>query len=314
MSFQSRFEEIDAILMEGALAERLKREYSIALDSPVAIAGLIYDQPSRQAIVNIYHQYIRISERYHLPLMITTPTRRANIERIRQTHFNEAIIRDNVAFFRSITKGCKTPVYVGGLMGCKGDPYKVDIVLSESEAFRFHHWQASLFREAGADFLFAGIMPALPEAIGMAKAMEASGLPYMVSFLLRNTGHLLDGSTLHEAISAIDSSTIRKPLCYVTNCIHPVNLKKVLALPANQTSLVKNRFLGIQANASPLSPEELDDAPHLKTSDARDLAEAISELSRFCTLKILGGCCGTDHSHLEEIAKILSRMRRTCFS
>jgi len=307
INFESCFEIASGILMEGALAERLKREHQIVFDQHIAMAGLIYKQDAKRAIVNIYNQYIGTAEKYHLPLMITTPTRRANSERIQQTEFSEGIIKDNVEFFRSMVDGSKTPIYVGGLMGCKGDPYKVDIVLSENEAFLFHHWQASLFREAGADFLFAGIMPALPEAIGMARAMERTGLPYIMSFLLRNTGHLLDGSTLHEAISAIESKTIRRPLCYMTNCIHPVNLRQALSVPVNQTLLVKKRFLGIQANACSLSPEELDEADNLKTTDTNNLGEAISELSKYCTLKILGGCCGTDHSHLEEIAKILNQ-------
>lgn len=59
----------------------------------------------------------------------------------------------------------------------------------------------------------------------------------------------------------------------MTNCVHPVNVGKALAWEFNQTELVRNRFKGIQANASHLTPEELD-----------------------C-------CCGTDERHIEELAK-----------
>ena len=41
----------------------------------------------------------------------------------------------------------------------------------EKEALEFHRWLAECFHKAGADFLYAGIMPTLPEAAGMAQAM-----------------------------------------------------------------------------------------------------------------------------------------------
>ena len=53
-----------------------------------------------------------------------------------------------------------------------------------------------------------------------------------------------------------------------------------------------------------LSYKELDGANHLHTSSATDLSEAILKLKSDCHLKIFGGCCGTDSSHMEKIAKI----------
>lgn len=53
-----------------------------------------------------------------------------------------------------------------------------------------------MFLEAKVDFLYAGIMPALVEAIGMARAMENTGLPYIISFMIRSDGKLIDGTTI----------------------------------------------------------------------------------------------------------------------
>jgi S-methylmethionine-dependent homocysteine/selenocysteine methylase len=148
-------------------------------------------------------------------------------------------------------------------------------------------------------------MPALSEAIGMAKAMESTGLPYIISFMIRNNGTLIDGTIIHNAISSIDNSTSKKPLCYMTNCVHPIVLRKALSYSFNETQLVKERFRGIQANSSPLSPEELDNCWDLKSSDSVSLACDIMELYKYFTPKIFGGCCGTDNNHMEEIAKRL---------
>ena len=306
MDFQSCYNNSSFILMEGALGERLKREYDIPFDEVIALAGHIYNEKSKQALKELFHQYIKISQHYHLPIMLTTPTRRANKERVAQSKYNKSIIYDNVSFLREIKQDFPSDVYIGGLMGCKGDAYKATDVLSEKEAFEFHSWQSSLFTEAKADFLYAGIMPALSEAIGMASAMENTGLPYIISFMIRNDGKLIDGTTIHEAIRAIDNVTNRKPLCYMTNCVHPKVVAKALSQTYNQTSIVKTRFKGIQANTSPLSPEELDNCCDLKTSNADNLANDMVKLYKDFNLKIFGGCCGTDGTHMNEIAKKLS--------
>jgi S-methylmethionine-dependent homocysteine/selenocysteine methylase len=294
--------------MEGALGERLKREYDIPYDEIVALAGHIYNEKARQALRELFNQYVRISEHYHFPIMITTPTRRANKERVSQSKYNKSIIYDNVSFLHKIKKDFLSDVYIGGLMGCKGDAYKANEVLSESEALEFHSWQASLFAEAQVDFLYAGIMPALLEAIGMAKAMENTGLPYIISFMIRDNGKLIDGTTIHEAIAAIDRSTHRKPLCYMTNCVHPTVVFKALSQDYNKTPLVKERFKGIQANTSPLPPEELDNSRDLITTDAYSFATDILKLYENFNLKIFGGCCGTDDSHMNETARMLKEI------
>lgn len=307
MDFQTCFNTSSAILMEGALGERLKREYNILFDDKVAMAGLVYNTKSRQAMQNIFGEYVKIAEKYNLPFIAMTPTRRANKERVMQSKFTEKIIEDNVHFLQQIKKSTNIKMFIGGLMGCKGDAYKASEILSVEEAKEFHSWQAMLFKNAGVDFLFAGIMPALTEAIGMAKAMENTKLPYIISFMIRDDGKLIDGTTIHDAILSIDNETVQKPICYMTNCVHPIVLKKALSFTFNETQLVKKRFCGIQANTSPLSPEDLDNCCELKASDSTSLATDMMELYQYFTPKIFGGCCGTDNTHMEEIAKRLKR-------
>ncbi|WP_297417903.1 homocysteine S-methyltransferase family protein [Clostridium sp.] len=257
---------------------------------------------------SIFKQYLKIAEKYKLPFIATTPTRRANKERVIQSKFNERIIRDNVQFLQGIKRDANVNMFVGGLMGCRGDAYKATDILSVEDAQEFHSWQVNLFKEAGVDFLFAGIMPALFETIGMAKAMENANLPYIISFMIRNDGRLIDGTTINDAILSIDNATLQKPICYMVNCVHPIILKQALSYPFNKTRLVKERFHGIQANTSPLSPEELDNSTDLKSSDSISLASDMMDLYDYFIPKILGGCCGTDNTHIEEIAKRLDQI------
>ena len=67
----------------------------------------------------------------------------------------------------------------------------------------------------------------------------------------------------------------------------------------------QNCFLGIQANTSPLSYEELDGSKDLKCSDPELLAKEMVRLKEKKNLKIFGGCCGTERSHMEAIAQQL---------
>ncbi|MFT8352122.1 homocysteine S-methyltransferase family protein [Clostridium saccharoperbutylacetonicum] len=307
MNFEICFNKSSTILMEGALGERLKREYNIMFEDKVAMTNLIYDDKSRQAMKTIFQEYVKIAEKYSLPFIATTPTRRANKERVFQSNLNEKIIEDNVRFLQEIKKNTSTNMFVGGLMGCKGDAYKATEILSIEEAQEFHSWQANLFKNSGVDFLYAGIMPALSEAIGMAKAMESTGLPYIISFMIRNNEKLIDGTTINNAILNIDEATVHKPIGYMTNCIHPAVLGKALSASFNKTKLVKDRFCGIQANTSPLSPEELDNCSDLKSSDSVSLAVEMMKLEQYFTPKIFGGCCGTDNTHMEEIAKRIKK-------
>jgi S-methylmethionine-dependent homocysteine/selenocysteine methylase len=306
MDFEKCYTESPAILMEGAVAERIKHEFAIKISDKIALADLVYKKSSTHALTEIYTQYLHIAEKHQLPLIVTTPTRRANRIHVAESGYDEKIIYENVAFLKKIQKSAKTEMFTGGLMGCKGDAYKATEILSVKEAYNFHKWQADLFRQADADFLFAGIMPALTEAVGMAQAMESTDMPYIISFMIRKNGKLIDGTTINDAIKEIDSATCRKPICYMANCVHPLVLREALLYTFNQTELVKQRFHGIQANTSVLSPEELDNSKELVTSGSMEWANDMMKLSGIINIKIYGGCCGTDNSHIEEIAKRIS--------
>lgn len=103
MNFKDCIDSYPFILMEGALGERLKREFDLDISGTVAMADLVYQQKGRLALETLWNEYIDIAYRYQLPFLATTPTRRANKERIYMAGYNESIIADNVDFLRSTT-------------------------------------------------------------------------------------------------------------------------------------------------------------------------------------------------------------------
>jgi homocysteine S-methyltransferase len=63
------------------------------------------------------------------------------------------------------------------------------------------------------------------------------------------------------------------------------------------------RVRGIRANASRKSHAELDNSTELDAGDPQELGRQYADLMRrFPQLNVVGGCCGTDHRHIESIA------------
>ncbi len=135
--------------------------------------------------------------------------------------------------------------------------------------------------------------------------MQSTGLPYIISFTIKSDGRLIDDTPITDAITVIDSATERKPLCYMTNCVHPNIVLNSLSQPFNVNETVRQRFLGIQANTSELSYDKLDNSAELRCSDPESFAHDVIKLNCFHKMKIIGGCCGTDNRHMECIAGLL---------
>ena len=86
----------------------------------------------------------------------------------------------------------------------------------------------------------------------------------------------------------------------MVNCAHPTHFAHLFTDAAPWTS----RIGGLRANASSLSHAELDEALELDRGDPGDLAAAYLELRGILpALHVVGGCCGTDHHHVEAIAR-----------
>ncbi len=305
MSLKEALEQYPLILTEGAVIERLKREFHYPLDELLSNAPMIYNAEGKILLENIYKEYIDIANSSNLPIMLLTPTWRANKDRTHQAHVDlKNINTDAFEFMDGIRKSygsMSETIFIGGLTGCKGDAYKPEEALSEEESYYFHKEQMEILSNAGVDFLFASTLPALSEAKGIAKAMSQTTVGYIISFIIRENGNLLDGTSMTEAIRIIDNSVSIPPLCYLTNCIHPDILHNSLLHLKDEGNILKKRLFGIQANASRKSPEELDALIELDADLPADWAKGMVDLNKKYNLKILGGCCGTNAKFISSI-------------
>ena len=301
------------ILGEGAVIERLRRAPGIQLDEHVVNSALIYEPAGHAALAAIYRQYLEIGQRYRLPLLLSTPTWRAGRERIAAAGLSDRDVNgDNSRFLADLRDNYgdyAQQVAICGLMSCRGDAYKPAEAMSAEAAAEFHAWQAQALAAAGVDFLLAATLPALSEAIGLAQAQAATGLPYLISFVTRPSGTLLDGTPLKTAIATIDAAVTPSPLAYLINCTHASIFRSALLHEDNSSPLVRQRIIGLLANTAALSPEELDESCELHEEAPEVFGSSVAALRDELGMKILGGCCGTDDRHIEQLARQLADSR-----
>jgi S-methylmethionine-dependent homocysteine/selenocysteine methylase len=200
-----------------------------------------------------------------------------------------------------LREGCesaRSPMVISGCVGPRGDGYNPGHLMSADEAEAYHAVQVRTFAESEADLVTAVTMTNVEEAIGVTRAAAQAGMPVAISFTLETDGRLPTGETLKEAVAAVDEATGGAPLYYMINCAHPTHFADVLA--TGEPWLMRLR--GLRANASKRSHEELDAAPDLDAGDPAELGADYRKLLRLVPhVNILGGCCGTDHRHVEAI-------------
>jgi homocysteine S-methyltransferase len=309
MTFKEAVNFYPNIITEGSVIERLKREFNYPLDKLLSNSLMIYSEEGKILLAKIYREYLDIAFKSDLPIMILTPTWRANKERVNKLNLElKSINTDAFNFVNEVKttyKNFSDKIFIGGLTGCKGDAYKPEEALNEADAVSFHKEQMQILADAGVDFLFASTLPALSEAKGIAEAMSRTGKDYVLSFVIREDGKLLDGTLLTKAIGIIDNYVSVPPLFYLTNCIHPDVLHNSLLNLKDENKILEKRLFGIQANASDKSPEELDNLTELHADSPANWAKSMVDLNKKYNLKILGGCCGTDAKFISSIVELI---------
>ncbi len=277
------------------------------LDLPFfAVFPLLQDPAKRALLVRYYKRYIDIARATGTGFILESPTWRASADWGAKLGYSSADVAalnaeaiDLMQELRQAHETAAMPMVVSGCIGPRGDGYVAGEVMSEDAAEAYHALQVTAFAEAGADMVTAITMTNAPEAIGIVRAATRSAMPVVLSFTLETDGRLPTGQTLGEAIGLIDEVTSNGPAYYMINCAHPTHFEGVLGSGQPWTKRVR----GLRANASRRSHQELNDAPDLDAGDPVELGGQYRDLVRsHPQMNVLGGCCGTDHRHVESIA------------
>jgi homocysteine S-methyltransferase len=210
--------------------------------------------------------------------------------------------RDSIAFVAELRDELEQaePMVISGCVGPRDDGYNPSSLMSEDEAEDYHRTQIATFSETDADLVSALTLTNTSEAIGIVRAAQSCSMPVAISFTVETDGTLPSGTGLGEAIERVDEATDVGAAYFMINCAHPTHFAATLEDDADWAQ----RIRGLRANSSHKSHAELDEADELDAGDPVQLGQEYAQLrTRFPQITLLGGCCGTDERHIQQIAQ-----------
>ncbi|MFA3921038.1 homocysteine S-methyltransferase family protein [Ruegeria hyattellae] len=293
-------------LSDGGLETHLI--FNEGYDLPMFAAfTLLQEEAGRQALDRYMRRFAKIALRDGRGLILDTPTWRASarwakdieisVDTLARLHC-EAVER--LHDLRTELETPASPFVVNGVIGPQDDGYNPQTFMNRNVAQIYHGQQVDWFAALDVDMVSAITMTYADEAIGITNACADVQIPVVISFTVETDGRLPSGQRLGEAIEQVDAEAVLAPAYYMINCAHPDHFADVLT--GNPAWL--SRVMGIRANASRMSHEELDAAEELDEGNPQELGGHYRQLAGILpNLTVMGGCCGTDHRHIDEISK-----------
>lgn len=258
------------------------------------------------ALDRYFRTYAEIAKRFSAGLVLESATWRANPDWATRLGYSaEALAAANRAAIelleriRADYEDGDTTVVISACLGPRGDGYVPGALMSADQARDYHLAQMEVFAHTAADMASAITMNYANEAIGIARAAELMHMPVAISFTVETDGRLPTGQSLRSAITEVDEATDAYPSYYMINCAHPTHFEHAL----DDGGAWLDRIHGLRANASRKSHAELNESVDLDIGDPAELGAEYATLTRrMPSLNVMGGCCGTDHRHVESIA------------
>ena len=285
------------VVTDGGLETDLIYHHDVDLPDFAAFP-LVDDERGRRLLVRYYREYVDIAEQAGVALQLETPTWRASRDWGDRLGYSASelrrVNRDAVRLLERLRGEVDVESsLISGCLGPRGDGYVAGDAIDPDDAAAYHAPQIEAFADAGADLITVLTLTGTGEAVGVVRAARAAGLPVAVSFTVEMDGRLPDGTALSSAITEVDTEA--RPDYFMVNCAHPDHVAPGLA----DDGAWRSRIVGLRANASTLSHEELDAATELDEGDPNRLADAQNALRpQLPNLALVGGCCGTDARHV----------------
>ncbi len=276
-------------------------------DLPCFSAAVLLDTEHGHADLTAYFErFIGIAKSTGRGFILDAPTWRASAawagplgQSLKEVMETNARAVSFVSNLRDKHETDDCPILINGLVGPAGDAYAPDAAIATQDALLIHAPQVHALGKAGVDMISAMTLTHVQEAIGIVEAAKEIDIPVVIAFTLETNGCLPSGQPLGEAIAEVDAATRNGPLYYMINCAHPDHFRHVL----DTSEAWSLRIGGIRSNASRQSHAELDAAEVLDDGDPVELGHLSAELLlRLPNIRVLGGCCGTDHRHVSCIA------------
>src|SRR6476469_247137 len=205
------------------------------VDLPHFAAFVLLDSPEgRQKLQKYYEAYLAVARARGVGFVLDSPPWRANPDWADKLGYDAAALKAinlrAIAFLEQLRADWEAPglvCIISGAIGPRGDGYKAGN-MDAAEAQAYHEAQIAAFVEGGADMVTAYTLTSIDEAIGIARAAKAHGIPAVISFTVETNVRLFNGQTLREAIETVYRATQSAPEYFMINCAHPTHLQGAL--------------------------------------------------------------------------------------
>ncbi len=296
----------DLFLTDGGIETTLIFLEGLELPDFAAF-DLLKTADGEAALLEYFRTYAKIARQHGVGIVLEAATWRASRDWGTRLGYTDGALADAnrkaiklLAKVRKEFERDKIKMVISGCIGPRGDGYVPGETMSENDAEKYHQQQIAVFADTAAHLVTAITMNYVEEAIGIVRAARRTGMPVVISFTVETDGNLPTGQPLSEAIEQVDATTEQAPAYYMLNCAHPTHFEHVLATDEHWTG----RIRGLRANASTKSHAELEEATELDAGNPTELGQQYARIKTVLpNLNVVGGCCGTDHRHIDEIVK-----------
>ncbi len=286
--FQERLLCGHPLLLDGPIGTELARR-GVSIDGPAwSAAALLTDL---DAIRAIHRDYVACGA--ELLTANTFRTHARSLERIGRSRQAGEMTRLAVEIARG---EAGETTYVAGSQAPLEDCYRADLTPSDRDLRREHQQMAEHLASAGVDVILAEAHPTMREAVAVAQAARAVGMPVMVSFVCGRDGRLLSGESL---IVAAEAALAYDPLAIMVNCVPA----EAAASAVNELLSVAGRTpVGVYANVG-----WSDDEGRWTNTDSLQPAVYADQAATWLSsgARLVGGCCGTTPGHIAALRRLI---------
>lgn len=224
----------------------------------------------------------------------TTPRTFDKVGRAQDAHLALKRAVDSAKEARSLVTD--RPVFIAGSFAPLEDCYEPDLVPDDESLKREHTELAQWLAAEGVDCLLAETINSKREAVAMARAASATGLPFIISFVVNPDGSLFDGTALSEVVAATDLPG---------RCAVSINCRPIDIIDSAFDALMSaapDQIWGVYPNGI---GHPHDDEGWIFENNPDSIGKFTDYILQWRSkgARILGGCCGTTPDYIAALAK-----------
>jgi S-methylmethionine-dependent homocysteine/selenocysteine methylase len=286
------------LVLDGAMGTELERRRMV-LVSPLWSATALINKP--QVVLTIHRDYVAAGA--DIVVANTFRTNVRTLQRVGATAEGADLNELAVALARqaAVRATGRTPpvrpVLVAASIGPVEDCYHPERVPPDSDLQAEHGQMAAWLKAAAPDLIWIETMNTAREARVAAEGAAGAGFPFAVSFVVQESGDLLSGEALEDAVAAVEPFD---PLAIGLNCIPPRGLTAILPRLRRATSRPLSAYAHIN------NPVPIRGWSYTQQVTPEEYAEYVREWLD-AGARIVGGCCGTTPEHIRAVRKLVEQ-------